>query len=317
MKILVCPLNWGLGHATRCVPIIRNYVNDGHEIVLAADGYPLDFLKLEFPKLKTIELPSYSIQYSAGNSQVVAMLQNFPKILKGIYQENKWLHKLLKKQHFDLVISDNRFGLWTKQTKSVYITHQLMIKMPAKLKLLEPLAWWIHSQIINKYSECWIPDYQDNGGLAGDLTHKYPLPKNVTFIGPQTRFFTPEKYKPDSSFDIVAIVSGIEPQRTLFENQLVQRFGGSNKKTLIVCGKPSAKNSRLQIGNICFANHITDSELAQHLIGCKKIIARSGYSTIMDLHALNCLEKAEFIPTPGQTEQEYLAEYINGRKSQN
>jgi len=312
MKTLICPLNWGLGHATRCVPIIRKYVAEGHEIVLAADGYPLEFLKLEFPELETIELPSYPVRYSAGKFQVLAMARNLPQIITGIYREHKWLRNLLKAEHFDLIISDNRFGLLTKQTNCIYITHQLMIKMPKRLKVLEPLVWWLHRQIINQYNKCWIPDYEANGGLSGNLSHKYPLPKNAEFIGTLSRFLKPETYKPDSKFDVVAIVSGIEPQRTLFENQLVQRFAKSNEKTLIVCGKPTAKNSKLQIGNICFATHIADAELASYLMGAKKIIARSGYSTIMDLHALNCLEKAEFIATPGQTEQEYLAGYING-----
>jgi predicted glycosyltransferase len=316
MKILICPLNWGLGHATRCVPIIRKYLSDRHEVVLAADGYPLEFLKLEFPELETLELPSYPVRYSAGNSQIMAMARNLPSILKGIYCEHIWLRKLLKIDHFDLVISDNRFGLWTKQTNCIYMTHQLMIKMPKWLKTLEPLAWWLHRQIINRYNKCWIPDYKENGGLSGDLAHKYSLPKNAEFIGTLSRFLEPENYKPDTTFDVVAIVSGIEPQRTLFENEMVQRFAKSNEKTLILCGKPTAKNSRLQIGNICFATHIADAELAPYLIGSKKIIARSGYSTIMDLHVLNCLEKAELIPTPGQTEQEFLAGYINERKSQ-
>jgi len=309
MKILICPLNWGLGHATRCVPLISKYMAEGHDVALASDGYPKAFLKQAFPEIKLLELPSYSIRYAAGNSQIWAMARNFPKIIKGIYQENKWLDTLLQAEHFDLVISDNRFGLWTEKTRCIYITHQLMIKMPKWLKIFEPLAWWLHRQIINQYNECWIPDYEANGGLSGDLAHKYPMPQNVQFIGILSRFSAPENYTPNTHFDVVALVSGIEPQRTLFENELVQRFAKSKEKTLIVCGKPSANNSRLQIGNICFATHIADAELAQYLIGSKKIIARSGYSTIMDLHALNCMEKAEFIPTPGQTEQEYLAGY--------
>lgn len=315
MKILICPLNWGLGHATRCVPIIRKYITEGHQIVLAADGYPLEFLKQEFPELETIELPSYSIRYSAGNSQVVAMIRNLPNIVKGIYREHYWLQKLLKEQKFDLVISDNRFGLFTKQITCIYMTHQLMIKMPKWLKALEPLAWWLHRQVINRYNKCWIPDFPENQGLSGDLAHNYTLPRNAHFIGPQTRFLKPEKYTPDSTFDVVAIVSGIEPQRTLFEESIAKRFGKSTEKTLIVCGKPGDINQRIELDNLCFASHIPDTELAQYLIGCQKIIARSGYSTLMDLEALNCLQKAELIPTPGQTEQEYLAEYITIRES--
>ncbi len=314
MKILICPLNWGLGHATRCIPIIRNYLAEGHEILLAADGYPLQFLKSEFPELKTFELPSYAIRYSDGNSQVAAMIRSLPRIVRGMYHEHSWLRNLLKTEHFDLVISDNRFGLWTKKAECIYMTHQLMIKMPERLKMFESTVWWLHRQIINRYSACWIPDFQENNGLSGDLAHRYRLPRNAKFIGPLTRFLPSESYKPDTSYDVVALVSGVEPQRTLFENQLVQRYGNNNEKILIVCGKPTDKNSRLQIGNICFATHINDAELASYLLGAKRITTRSGYSSIMDLHQLKCLHKAEFIPTPGQTEQEYLAEYITSTR---
>ncbi len=316
MKILICPLNWGLGHATRCVPLISKYIAEGHDVVLASDGYPMAFLKQAFPHLKILEIPSYSIRYAAGNSQIWAMAGNFPQIIKGIYHENKWLDTLLRAEHFDLVISDNRFGLWTKKTRSIYITHQFMIKMPKWLKFFEPLAWWLHRQIINQYNECWIPDYEVNGGLSGDLAHKYPFPKNAKFIGILSRFLAPENYMPNSHFDVVALVSGIEPQRTLFEKFITQKYQKSIEKVLIVCGKPTVNNQFIENENRTFVSHLPDIELAQYLIGAKKIIARSGYSTIMDLHVLKCLDKVEFIPTPGQTEQEYLAGYINERKSQ-
>ena len=190
MKILVCPLNWGLGHATRCVPIIQGLMAEGHELVLAADGFPLLFLKQEFPSLRFISLPSYSIRYSKSNSQVAVMIRSFPAIVGGIIREHCWLKRLLKTEHFDQIISDNRFGMWHKNTHSIYITHQLMVKMPVKLKFLETLVHLIHKGFINCYDECWIPDTEENGGLSGDLSHKYKLPKNGKFIGTLSRFQT-------------------------------------------------------------------------------------------------------------------------------
>ena len=187
MKILICPLNWGLGHAARCVPIIRQLIDDGHEPVVVSDGFPLELLRSEFPALRFIEFPSYSIHYAAGKSQVGAMLFNFPEIMKGIIKEHFWLKSLLQAEHFDRIISDNRFGMWNKRTHSIYMTHQLMVKMPVFLKILEPIAHLIHKAIINRYDECWIPDHE-NGGLSGDLSHKYPIPKNARFIGSLSRF---------------------------------------------------------------------------------------------------------------------------------
>ena len=305
MKILICPLNWGLGHATRCVPIIRQLVADGHEPVIVADGFPLSFLKQEFPSLRFIEFPSYSIYYAVGKSQVGAMIFNMPNIIKGIVNEHFWLRNLIQKEYFDQVISDNRFGLWSKRIHSVYITHQLMIKMPLHLKFLEPLAHRIHSFFINRYDECWIPDRLENG-LSGDLSHKYPLPRNARFIGTLSRFQSIENIEPNTSFNIVAVVSGVEPQRTIFEDKLILQFKNRPEKTLIVRGQPGNFKNERNIGNVRLISHLPDTELAGFLLGANRIICRSGYSTIMDLDALKCLRKAEFTPTPGQTEQEYL-----------
>lgn len=305
MKVLVCPLNWGMGHATRCVPVIRQLITQGYEPVLVTDGYPLEFLRQEFPALRTIEYPSYPVHYSAGKSQVGATLINFPGIVTGIVREHLWLNKLLKTEHFDQVISDNRFGIWNKRTHTIYITHQLMVKMPAGLKFLEPLVHMIHKGFINRYDECWIPDTEKDG-LSGDLSHKYPLPGNASFIGPLSRFQGKEISRIDRDYAVVGVISGPEPQRSIFEKSLIDRFQHAKHNTLLVAGQPQKEKKETITGNVTLVSHLHDSELAAVLLGARKIVSRSGYSTIMDLAALNCLHKAEFIPTPGQTEQEYL-----------
>jgi uncharacterized protein (TIGR00661 family) len=310
LRVLVCPLNWGLGHATRCVPLIRQYLNSGNEVVIAADGVSLEFLRTEFPELNTIFLPSYKIRYSKGKTQVWAMLRSLPAILYGIFSEHFWLKKLLKTEYFDLVVSDNRFGLWSKKTDCIYITHQLMVKMPKSLNWFEKPIWRFHRFFINKYNECLIPDFEGIENLSGDLSHKYPLPQNARFIGVLSRFSDIKIEKSNKIFEIVAIISGPEPQRTIFEKQIISKYEKSENKTLVVCGLPQNKISATTKENLTIVPHLPDNELAAYLIAATKIISRSGYSTIMDLHALNCLGKAEFIPTPGQTEQEYLYEYL-------
>lgn len=279
---------------------------EGHELILVADGFPLQFLKQEFPSLRFISLPSYSIRYSKSNSQVAAMIRSFPFLVGGIIREHRWLKKLLKTEHFDRVISDNRFGMWNKNTHSIYITHQLMVKMPDKLKCLESLVHLIHKGFINRYNECWIPDREENDGLSGDLAHKYKLPLNSKFIGAISRFQTLKDIVPDTSFELVAVISGIEPQRSLFEKELIEKFRNVRQHTLIVSGQPMEKKKEIHIGNVTLVSHLSSVELGSVFLGAKHIISRSGYSTIMDLDVLNCLHKAEFIPTPGQTEQEYL-----------
>lgn len=242
------------------------------------------------------------------------MFFSIPNIIRGIIKEHFWLKKILKKEPFDQVISDNRFGLWNKQVHSIYITHQLMVKMPRVLKMFEPLVWFIHRCFINRYNACWIPDNIGNNGLSGDLSHKYPLPTNAKFIGTQSRFRNMIDIQPDTRYEVAAIVSGIEPHRTIFEKSLLEKYRNADYRTLIISGQPQVGNTETNIENITLVPHLSDVEIASVFLGAKKIISRSGYSTIMDLSALNCLQKAEFFPTPGQTEQEYLAK-IHGRQN--
>ncbi|HHT22861.1 MAG TPA: glycosyltransferase [Bacteroidales bacterium] len=312
-KVLVCPLNWGLGHATRCVPIIRRLVSEGHEVVIVGDGYPLSFLQKQFPQLRSIEVPSYPITYSKGNSQIWKFLGLIPKILIGIKKEHRWLDELLDKEHFDQVISDNRFGLWNKKTHSIYITHQVMIKMPKGLKWLEPIVYKLHRHYIDQYNTCWIPDREADGGLSGDLSHKYPVPPNAKFIGTLSRFDKFTEIEPNTEYQTIVILSGVEPQRSIFEKRMVDKFKDTTHKTLILQGKPAEDVRIEKIRQIDLISHLNDEKFVAILKGCKEIICRAGYSTVMDLDTLQVLNKARFYPTPGQTEQEYLAEYLCSR----
>lgn len=313
MKVLICPLNWGLGHATRCIPIIEKHLSEGHEVYIASDGHPLKLLKDIFPKATYILFPSYNIKYSRGTNQIGAMLLSLPKILKGILQERIWIKKIVKEKGIELIISDNRFGLWHKTIPSIYITHQLMIKMPKTLKFAEPIVWLSHRFFINKYSRCFIPDLEGSVNLSGDLAHKYPYPKNAEFIGVLSRFANFKSIEPDKSFHIIALISGPEPQRSIFEKKIYNQFKSSTEKVLMLRGLPDEKNLPefyIPGGNITLINHLESAVLASLIMGCQKIICRSGYTSIMDLYTLNCLSKTEFYPTPGQTEQEYLKTHL-------
>ena len=308
MKILIAPLNWGLGHASRCLPLITRYLKQGDEVVIAADGNALKLLRLHFPKLRYINLPALDLHYSKGNSQVGAMFKSLPKIIKWSIADHNTLQQILAIEHFDLVISDNRFGFYSKDTRCVYITHQLMIKMPKSLKPLEPLAHRLHLRVINHYDECWIPDFEGDKNLSGDLSHKYTLPKNAKFIGPLSRFMNikPTIQQPKGPTFDLAVLSGIEPQRTLFEEQILNEYEQNGKRLLLVQGKITAPWCEIKHGNITIVPYLSDDKWAEKMLLAEHIIARSGYSTIMDMYALNVLDKAIFHATPGQTEQEYL-----------
>jgi uncharacterized protein (TIGR00661 family) len=302
-RILVCPLDWGLGHATRCVPIIRMLLAKNATVLIAADGGALALLQLEFPTLEFIRLKGYNIRYSKGSSvtMMLQMMLSAPKIALRIFQEHQTLKQLIKKHNIDSVISDNRYGLWNSTVKSVFITHQLFIKSPFGEKILHRIVAFF----ANKYDECWVPDLATEPNLSGDLSHQLPVSTNTFFIGPISRF---EYTQPEAKkYDILAIVSGPEPQRSIFESILIKQLKESNKTCLLIRGLPTITTKK-QDKNVEIIPHLPAKDLQKAIQQADIIIARSGYSTIMDLAALG--KKAILIPTPGQTEQEYLAQKL-------
>jgi hypothetical protein len=303
-SVLIAPLNWGLGHATRCVPIIRENLAKGNRVVIAADGDALRWLQSEFPEVKTIEFPGFRIRYSPSGSQLLAMMRQMPNIIAGIVREHCQLKRIIRQENIQTIISDNRFGLWNKQVKSVYITHQLLIRAP--YRWMEPILHGIHLWIIRHYDECWIPDTEGEDNLSGDLAHKYPLPHNARFIGWLSRFPIQEKVPVKKNYTNLCLISGPEPHRTLFEQSMIEKFKSDSAPTLIVTGRPGADRKCYSISNIDLVSDISSSELQTHLLETANIFCRSGYSTLMDLKTVG--RSATLFPTPGQPEQEYLAE---------
>ncbi len=318
MRVLVAPLNWGLGHAARCVPLVNRLLAQGDEVVLGGDGESLVLLRKHFPTLQTIRFADLSLSYSAGKSQVGAMLRALPKIVCAAWKDHCLLGELLDRELFDLVVSDNRFGLVSRKTRCVYVTHQLHIRLPRRYRRLEPLAARLHGWIGRHYTEVWVPDYDEaERSLSGALGHtEKQRYGTVRYIGPLSRFDgreNPMRPSRIDRFEVVAVLSGLEPQRSMLEEEIVSRYSGKKERVLIVEGKPSKPMLQVTRGNICIVPYIDDAPLMDVLQKAKRIIARSGYSTIMDWETLGLLGKAELIATPGQPEQEYLQEWIQNR----
>lgn len=207
---------------------------------------------------------------------------------------------------FDCIISDNRYGLRHRDAKSILLTHQVMIKMPVWLKLFEYPVYLISRLLISRFDECWIPDFRDSPGLSGDLSHKYPLPKNSKFIGPLSRFNYPIKLPESCGSSIVVLISGPEPQRSIFEKIILKQLQLIDKPAFVVSGKPESAGEFKKMKNITLYPHLDTPTLEGLISTAEAVICRSGYSSLMDLYKLG--SKALLIPTPGQTEQIYLAE---------
>ena len=318
--ILFAPLNWGLGHATRDVPLISSFLKKGHKIIIAADGAPLEFLKLEFPGLEFIIFSGFKTRYAPKPFFLLYLFLQMPFFYVSIWIEHLRLKKIIKDFQITTVVSDNRYGLWNKHVKSILITHQLFIQLPKLLKFLEPALHLITQKLIVRFTECWIPDYKEvEKSLTGKLSHGAYLPENAKYIGPLSRFanYLPKNTHPTKQNypNVLILISGPEPQRTFFEAEMEAQFSNSTKTVLMVCGTPNPNRHKLQKSksNITKVAHLSTQELYLNLINANTIIARSGYSTIMDLHVLGL--KAVLIPTPNQSEQEYLAEWKNNTKA--
>lgn len=308
-KILVAPLNWGLGHASRCIPVIETLIELGYLPVIASDGPALELLKKEFPDIKTYELPSYNIQYSKNGNLLNAMLiMQSGKILNTVKREQEATQKIVEKEKISGIISDNRFGVRSDKVFSVYITHQLRVFSG----LTTFFTSLIHQKIIKKFDACWVPDYQNPCYLSGKLSHPAPKGLKVKYINPLSRLL---KISIEKEFDLMVILSGPEPQRSMLDEILMNELENFRGKILFVQGILAEKQTRTAVDKMVIVNFMLKAELQECICKSHFILARSGYSTIMDLEKLEA--KAFFIPSPGQAEQVYLAKYLKEQKIAN
>jgi len=298
-RILVAPLDWGLGHAARCVPVIRSLMKHRAVPVIGADGGPLALLSDEFPGLEQVRLPGATVRYAKGKDQRRSMVRQFPKLLRSIREERSLLDRLQHELALDAVISDQRFGIRSNALASVIITHQLFPITPI---LKGPLRR-LNQRLIGRFDRCWVMDHDEPPGLSGELGHGAKVLANVRYIGPQSRF-TREASACPKQGRIVAVISGPEPHRTLFEKILIDQLEAIPGDHLLVRGLPSTAQE--QRANVTIVPHLPTDLLAHALTSTDLIVSRSGYTTLMDLHALG--RSALLVPTPGQPEQEYLAQ---------
>lgn len=303
--ILISPLDWGLGHATRCVPIIKNCLANGEKVLLATSGNALSFLQQEFPNVQCINLKGYRMRYAGGRLLPFVIMSQMPLFWAGIWLEHIRLHRIIKRYGVSKVISDNRYGLWSKSVESIVITHQLYIQLP---KWLSPFRRPLHlftAHLLHRFNKIWVPDYADAGkSLSGALSHGGGLDSEVSYIGPLSRFGKNVDSVDIDVPDVLLLLSGPGRQKHTFAKQVLAGLQNSQKRILVVSAEPKLK---YEVGNdnILTVNHLSTEKLNYLLLFTPQIIARAGYSTIMDLHSLDRV--ATLVPTPGQWEQEYLA----------
>ena len=298
-KILIAPLNWGLGHASRCIPIINYLLAKGKKLYLASDGEALLLLQKEFPDIISYDLPGYNIKYRYDSMEANILMGGI-NILAAVSREHSVIKKVIKKHSIDAIISDNRYGVRAGGCKNVIICHQLNIKGNA---ITSAVATKINHYWINKFDECWIPDFPPPASIGGELTEPHGIVK-YNFVGPLTRF---KKLNCKIKRQVLVVLSGPEPKRTQLEKKLRHILRGMDYLLIRgVVNEDKIENKRVK-------NYLTSETLNQEICASDWVISRSGYSTIMDLTEIS--KKAILIPTPGQSEQVYLAKQISEDKN--
>jgi UDP:flavonoid glycosyltransferase YjiC (YdhE family) len=308
---MVCPLDWGLGHASRMLPVISRFKKDGHRVIMAGTGRSGELLRTTFPELAFLRMPSPDIRLREGKTLSLGLMLQIPGLIGSVFREHRLVIKYVNENKIDIVVSDNRYGLFCRSAYTVFVTHQISPVLPGLFRWIEYPLYRIFRSIIGLYDECWIPDYEDSlNNLSGKLSHRYPLPKNARFIGILSRFSYLETAPvdiPENHYHIVAVLSGPEPQISVFEKLVRIQLRNIPKTALIIRGLrgrekelPPATGKKLSL-----VSHLETHRFACILRQADHVLCRSGYSGIMDLVALGI--PAILVPTPGQSEQEYLS----------
>ena len=305
MKIAFGVCSLGIGHAIRSSPVIEKLLNEGHEVVIISHGRALELLKTEFPDIRFYDVPDFPIQYpeKAHHFLPYAIFKS-PKIAGSIVKGHSYFLRLHNREKFDIILSDSRFDIFYRETPSFLIMHQIRVMTP--LKTIRGALLTYNNVMAKYFRKILVPDFEKNS-LSGDLSHNLKIidKRKIEYIGP----LTPFKHRDiPRDIDILISISGPEPQRTIFERKIMENLDDLKGNIAITLGKPDeiVKNDGIKI-----YSYLTMKEREEIMNRSKLIISRSGYSTIMDLCAIG--GKAMFVPTPGQPEQEYLAEYLESK----
>lgn len=337
MKVLVCPLDWGLGHATRCIPLVRALIRNGHEVLIGATGGGLNLLRGEFPGLDVFAFPGYPIRYSRSAATLLpVLLAQMPGMIRGMIAERRALDRIVSERRVECVISDGRYGVRSRRLPTVFVTHQLFIRPPGRFpgrSIAEALILALNRRLLAGFREVWVPDFPGTPNLSGALSHRGAGLPGVVFIGPLSRFQAVDwgwLEGPPSpaeggipAVDVLATVSGPEPQRGRFEAALRRTLEGMAGTRVLIRGLPGSPAATdparqsgplpLTTGGLNVFDHLDGPAMKALFASAALVVARSGYTTVMEMASLG-LRQVVLVPTPGQPEQEYLADHLDAAR---
>jgi uncharacterized protein (TIGR00661 family) len=306
MKIIYGVCSWGLGHATRSLPVIRKLIEENNELTIISNDRALELLKKELGNdLDYFDIPDYPMLISENSRQFMAKsFVYWPMFIKRMESGLQKLKKILENRKCDKIVSDGRYDIYSRSIASFFISHQIRIMNPLRIKMFERGSEIFNLFFFKRFAGVIVPDYKEDD-LSGDLSHNLHRidENNLHYVGILSDF---KKKKTNKNIDYMISLSGPEPQRTLLENKLLEQIDNLSGNIVVTLGKIEKQDNDYK-KNIQIYSFLTKDERIDFLNRTKLVISRSGYSTIMDLAVIGT--KALMIPTPGQVEQEYLGQY--------
>ncbi|HEX7341752.1 MAG TPA: glycosyltransferase [Rhodanobacteraceae bacterium] len=309
-RILFAIHDWGLGHASRSLLLIRALLERGDEVaIVSAPGGGWQLLQSELgDACRFIECRDIPKPFSRWPAMFyIRMSLATPLVLARFRQEHRFTEKLVVRDHYDCVVSDSRFGMWSQAVPSYCILHSLRQIIPGRPRQLERLVEFGQRNLTRGFTRILIPDTDVDRGLSGDLGHDPALSwgnGRLRYIGPLSGI---PHIEGERDIDCFFSISGIEPQRTLMTSKVLAALPKLGGRIVVTLGRPERAGECRRIGNATVHGYLDRKAQAEMLNRARLVMTRSGYTTLMELAELG--SRALFVPTPGQSEQEYLARF--------
>ncbi|KAA0005321.1 MAG: glycosyltransferase [Thermoplasmata archaeon] len=312
MKVIYAVCSWGLGHATRSLPVVRRLLSEGNDLTVISNGRSLELLKKELGESVEayVDIPDYPMLLSENSRQFMAKsMVYWPMFIRRIEKGLARVTKMLRNERYDVIVSDARYDVYSKRVPSFFISHQMRIMNPLRIKMFERGSELFNLFFFKRFAGVIVPDYADEDNLSGELSHNlYRIDESkLYYVGVLSDF---KKKNLRKDIDCLVSITGPEPQRSLLEKKLLSQIRGLDGKIVVTLGKTEKKDV-VKKGDVEVYSFMTKDEREDVLNRAKLVVSRSGYSTILDLAVIGV--KALMIPTPGQIEQEYLGSYHNQR----
>lgn len=305
MKILFAASSWGLGHATRDLILIQALMDAGHSVTVLSTDRALKLLRGELAdQCDYIDLPD--IPKALGHTSAsfyLKMTMALPLVFRTFRREHRFVDELCRAGKCDRIVSDSRYGVWSRDVPSYHLMHTLHQISPFRVRLVEHVIESIQRGLLSGAKKVLIPDQEENG-LAGELCHDLVAFRRdqIEYLGILSSVL---RMPVEQDIDYFITVSGVEPQRSILEKKVLRQARELDGRVVITLGRPDLPFSVSDDGRLAIYSFLGRRRQAEMLNRARTVVSRSGYTTLMELAELG--KRALMVPAVGQSEQEYLA----------